>query len=86
MISNPSILILDEATSSLDSATEQKVQNALELLMKNKTCFIVAHRLSTIISCDKIYVMTKGRIVEHGTHKELIDLNGFYETLYSSQY
>ena len=86
MLSNPNILILDEATSELDSVTEQKVQKALETLMKDKTCFIIAHRLSTITSCDKIFVMSNGRIVEKGTHAELMKLDGFYETLYSSQY
>ena len=86
MLLNPPILILDEATSSIDTRTEQKIQRAFEALMKGKTSFIVAHRLMTIKKADKILVMNDGNIVEQGTHKELLDKNGFYSKLYNSQF
>ena len=86
MLVNPPMLILDEATSSIDTRTEIKIQNAFELLMKGKTTFIVAHRLSTIKNCDLILVMNNGSIVEQGSHKELLDKKGFYYKLYNSQF
>lgn len=86
MLSNPSMLILDEATSSIDIHTEQKVQSAFRRLMQNKTSFVVAHRLSTILDADLILVMKDGNIIEQGTHKELLKKGGFYTTLYNSQF
>ncbi|MBQ6825364.1 MAG: ABC transporter ATP-binding protein [Clostridia bacterium] len=86
MLSNPSMLILDEATSSIDTHTEQKVQSAFRRLMQNKTSFVVAHRLSTILDADLILVMKDGNIIEQGTHKELLKKGGFYTTLYNSQF
>lgn len=86
MLCNPSILILDEATSSIDTRTEIIVQRAFKELMKGKTAFIVAHRLSTIMDADVIVVMKDGEIIEQGSHKELLALNGFYSNLYHSQF
>ena len=86
MLSLPDILILDEATSSIDTRTEIKIQKAFETMMRGRTSFIVAHRLSTIREADKILVMRDGNIVECGTHSELIALNGFYFELYNSQF
>lgn len=80
------ILILDEATSALDTESERKVQKALENLMKNRTTFVIAHRLSTIKNADRIVVVKDGKIVEEGTHENLIALGGEYETLYNMQY
>ncbi len=86
ILSDPKILILDEATSSVDTRTEALIQQALENLMKGKTSFIIAHRLSTIRSADLILAMNEGDIVEQGTHEELLKLNGFYANLYNSQF
>lgn len=86
MIQNPQILILDEATSSIDSRTEIKVQQAFDQLTENKTAFIVAHRLSTIINADCILVMKDGIIIEKGNHQQLIAQHGFYYNLYNSQF
>ena len=86
MLCLPPMLILDEATSSIDTRTELKIQNAFLKLMQGKTSFIVAHRLSTIQKADVILVMNDGNIVEKGTHDELLQKNGFYAKLYSSQY
>lgn len=86
IISNPKILILDEATSSLDSQSEKLIQEALERLIKNKTTFIVAHRLSTVQKADKILVLEKGKIIEQGTHEELIKNKGIYYKFYSLQF
>jgi ABC-type multidrug transport system fused ATPase/permease subunit len=87
ILKNPSILILDEATSSLDSESELLVQEALEGLMKGRTSFVIAHRLSTIKNCDKIVVMDQGMIVESGTHDELVKIeNGIYRNLSEIQY
>ena len=80
------ILILDEATSSVDTRTEQRIQSAMVRLMKGRTSFVIAHRLSTIRDADKILVMRDGDIVEQGTHDELIDQGGFYADLYNSQF
>ncbi len=86
ILSNPKILILDEATSSVDTRTEVLIQQAMENLMKGRTSFIIAHRLSTIRNADLILVMNNGDIVEQGTHDELIEKGGFYENLYNSQF
>ena len=86
MLTNPKILILDEATSSIDTRTEIRVQKAFGALMKGKTSFVVAHRLSTILGSDKILYMEKGKILETGTHEELLALNGKYAVLFRSQF
>ena len=80
------MLILDEATSSIDTRTEQKIQKAFAVLMQGKTSFIVAHRLSTIKEADVILVMKDGNIIEKGNHKSLLEENGFYAKLYNSQF
>lgn len=84
MLSDPKILILDEATSNVDTMTEQRIQKAFLKMMEGRTSFIIAHRLSTIREADLILVMDKGRIIEQGTHKELLAKNGFYTKLYNS--
>ncbi len=86
IVANPKVLILDEATSSVDTKTEQNIQIAMNELMKGRTSFVIAHRLSTIKNADNILVMKKGRIVEQGTHSELLAADGFYALLYNSQY
>lgn len=86
MLCQPPMLILDEATSNIDTKTEQRVQRAFDKLMKGKTSFIVAHRLSTIMSADIILVMKDGNIIEQGTHTELMAKGGFYNELYNSQF
>ncbi len=86
MLPKTSILILDEATSNVDSRTEIKIQDAMKKLMHGKTCFIIAHRLSTVRHADIILVMRDGRITEKGTHDELIAAKGFYASLYNSQF
>ena len=84
MLTNPEVLILDEATSNVDTMTEQRIQRAFLKMMEGRTSFIIAHRLSTIREADLILVMDKGRIVEQGTHTELLGRNGFYAALYNS--
>ena len=86
MLTNPTVLILDEATSSIDTLTEIRVQKAFSKMMKGKTSFVVAHRLSTIKECDVILVMKDGNIIEQGNHEELLKQNGFYTNLYNSQF
>ncbi|MCJ0538233.1 ABC transporter ATP-binding protein [Enterococcus cecorum] len=86
MISNPPMLILDEATSSVDALTERKIQDAFLAMMKGKTSFVIAHRLSTIQSADQILVMDHGQIVEMGTHHQLLKQNGYYAKLYHAQF
>ena len=86
MLTNPAILILDEATSSIDTLTEIRVQKAFSKMMKGKTSFVVAHRLSTIKESDVILVMKDGNIIEQGNHEELLKKGGFYSTLYNSQF
>ena len=86
MLALPPMLILDEATSSIDTRTEIRIQKAFNTLMEGRTSFIVAHRLSTIRNADVILVMRDGNIVEQGTHKELLARNGFYAEIYNSQF
>lgn len=86
MLSDAPMLILDEATSNVDSRTEVQIQEALHSLMKGRTCFVIAHRLSTIKNADKIIVIQNGAVTEQGTHNELLALNGFYCKLYNSQF
>jgi ATP-binding cassette subfamily B protein len=86
ILADPKILILDEATSSVDTRTEALIQKAMEQLMRGRTCFIIAHRLSTVREADTIFVMDKGQVVEQGTHNALLERNGFYAELYRSQF
>lgn len=86
MLVDPPMLILDEATSSIDTRTEIKIQRAFEKLMKGKTTFIVAHRLSTVKNADLILVMNNGSVIEKGTHESLLADKGFYFNLYNSQF
>ena len=86
MISRPSMLILDEATSSVDTLTEQKIQSAFLAMMKNHTSFVIAHRLSTIQNADQILVLDHGQIVEIGNHQELLQKDGYYKKLYQAQF
>lgn len=86
ILANKKILILDEATSNVDTRTEKNIQNAMLSLMKGKTSFIIAHRLSTIVNADRILVVNNGEIVEQGNHKELLAKKGFYEKLYNSSF
>ncbi|VII13864.1 ABC transporter multidrug-family ATP-binding protein/permease [Clostridioides difficile] len=86
ILSDPSVLILDEATSSVDTRTEVEIQKAMNNLMKGRTSFVIAHRLSTIRDADLILVMKEGTIIEQGSHEELIEKKGFYEELYNSQF
>lgn len=86
ILKNPRILILDEATSALDTESEEIVQEALDKLMVGRTSFVIAHRLSTIVKADKIFVLDKGRVVESGTHKELMQTGGLYSHLYNIQF
>ena len=86
MIENAPLLILDEATSSVDTRTEIQIQKAMDNLMKGRTSFVIAHRLSTIKNADMILVMKDGDIIEQGTHDELLAKNGFYAELYNSQF
>ena len=86
MVEDAPLLILDEATSNVDTRTEELVQKAMDKLMQNKTSFIIAHRLSTIKNADLILVMNEGNIIEQGNHQELMDKKGFYYNLYNSQF
>ena len=86
-VKNAPIVILDEATSALDNKSEAVVQKAIENLMKDRTVFVIAHRLSTVQNADKIVVINDGHIIESGTHKELLNLeNGAYKALYNAQF
>ena len=85
-LSDAPLLILDEATSNVDSRTEIQIQEAMTELMKNRTCFIIAHRLSTIQNADTILVVKDGNIIEQGSHEKLIKAGGFYSSLYNSQF
>ena len=86
MLLDAHMLILDEATSNVDTRTEQRIQQAMRTLMQNKTCFVIAHRLSTIRSADHILVLDGGHVVEQGTHDSLMAANGFYRKLYEAQF
>nr|WP_330406592.1 ATP-binding cassette domain-containing protein [Clostridioides difficile] len=86
ILADPKILILDEATSSVDTRTEVLIQKAMDNLMEGRTSFVIAHRLSTIRDADMILVMNEGDIVEQGNHEELLKKGGFYANLYNSQF
>ncbi|MCL2456288.1 MAG: ABC transporter ATP-binding protein/permease [Defluviitaleaceae bacterium] len=86
ILADPDILILDEATSNVDTRTETQIQRAMDNLMRGRTCFVIAHRLSTIRSADLIFVMNEGDIAEQGTHEKLLETNGLYAKLYNSQF
>lgn len=84
-LKNPKIIILDEATSALDTITEEKIQGSFDRLSEGRTTIIIAHRLATVRNADEIVLIDKGRIMEQGTHKELIDKSGYYAALYNTQ-
>ena len=86
LLANPRILILDEATSNIDTATERLVQKGIQKLLMGRTSFVIAHRLSTIRDCSRIMVINDGKVVESGTHEQLMKLKGSYYNLYMSQY
>ena len=86
ILADRKVLILDEATSSVDTRTEERIQEAMDELMKGRTSFVIAHRLSTIRNADLILVMNHGDIVEQGSHEELLEKGGFYADLYNSQF
>ena len=86
MLKDPQIMILDEATSSVDTRLEKRLQDAMQRVMKGRTSFVIAHRLSTIKNADLILVIKDGYLVEQGTHEELLEKNGFYSQLYNAQF
>ena len=86
MVANPQMMILDEATSNVDTRTEHLIQDSFEKITKNRTSFVIAHRLSTIRNADLILVMKDGRIIEQGNHAKLLKMGGFYAELYNSQF
>ena len=86
MLADPPMLILDEATSNIDTMTEMRIQRAFAKIMEGRTSFIVAHRLSTILDADLILVMNHGSVIEQGTHAQLMERKGFYYDLYNSQF
>jgi ATP-binding cassette subfamily B protein len=85
-VADSPVLILDEATSSVDTRTEKLIQEAMKRLMRGRTCFVIAHRLSTVREADMILVMNGGDIIEQGRHEELLEKNGFYAGIYNSQF
>ena len=85
MLKKSSIILLDEATSSLDSETETKIQEALNILTKNKTTIVIAHRLSTILNSNNIYLIDTGRVIENGKHDELMNKSQLYRSFYEKQ-
>lgn len=85
ILKNPPILILDEATSAVDTETEAKIQEALKYLIKDRTTFVIAHRLSTVVNADRIFVLDNGSIAESGTHRELLEKQGRYYNLWHTQ-
>jgi len=86
ILKDPRILILDEATAHLDARSEALIQEALERVMAERTSFVIAHRLSTVLAADRILVLDEGRLVEQGTHTELLDRGGLYSRLYETQF
>ncbi len=86
LIADPKILILDEATSSVDTHTEKSIQKAIEIVLKDRTSFVIAHRLSTITKSDRILVLEDGKVIESGTHQNLIKEEGKYYQLYTNQF
>ena len=86
LVHDPAIFVLDEATSSVDTVTEKKIQQAIHTITESRTSFVIAHRPSTIVDCDRIFAMSDGRIVESGTHEELMMKKGYYYRLYTRQY
>ncbi|WP_298842806.1 ABC transporter ATP-binding protein, partial [uncultured Clostridium sp.] len=85
ILADPALFVLDEATSSIDTETERMIQNAIEKVLSGRTSFVVAHRLSTIVSADKILVIRNGNITESGSHRELLKMKGYYYSLYTNQ-
>ena len=85
LLSDPDLLILDEATSNVDTVTEEKIQQAMDAVLAGRTSFVIAHRLKTIINADKIAVLRDGNVIEQGSHSELIAQKGFYYDLYTNQ-
>lgn len=86
LVINPAILILDDSTSAVDMETEQKIQAAFREVMKGRTTFIIAHRISSVKEADEILVLDRGRVTERGTHEELLQLKGFYRRIYDIQF
>ena len=86
IVNNPQLLILDEATSSIDTKTEGLIQKAIEVVLKGRTSFIIAHRLSTVVNADVILVMKDGKIIESGTHEQLLNQKGYYFNLFKNQF
>jgi ATP-binding cassette subfamily B protein len=86
ILADPKILVLDEATASIDTVTEKAIQDAIVTVTKGRTSFVIAHRLSTIVGADVILVVQDGRIIERGTHRELMALHGYYHELFTRQY
>ena len=86
LIQNPAVFILDEATASIDPFTERQIQQALDLILKDSTSILIAHRLSTVKSADRIVVLQEGRIIEEGTHQKLLDNDGYYSILYNTYF